>query len=78
MTLENYKIIKNSDDIVMTNQRVAFSSVLMIFFGQIKKRDKRTCFIMGLFNRKVNYRIKGLFRRIFIRILFSISKNLFF
>ncbi len=78
MTLENYKIIKNSDDIVMTNQRVAFSSVLMIFLGKLRKEINVHVFIMGLLNRKVNYRIKGLFRRIFIRILFSTSKNLFF
>ena len=36
-TFKNYKIIKNSDDIVMTNQRVAFSSILMIFLGKFKK-----------------------------------------
>ncbi len=77
-TFKNYKIIKNSDDIVMTNQRVAFSSILMIFLGKFKKEINVHIFIMGLLNRKVNYRIKRLFRKIFIRILFSTSKNLFF
>ena len=77
MTFENYKIIKNSDDIVMTNQRVLFKCFNDLF-GQIKKEINVHVFIMGLLNRKVNYRIKGLFRRIFIRILFSNPKICFF
>ncbi len=77
-TVKNYRIIKNSDDIVMTNQRVAFSSLLMIFLGKFRKKINVHIFVMGLLNKKVNYKIKQIFREMFIKILFSTSKSLFF
>ena len=77
-TFKNYKIIKNSDDIVMTNQRVAFSSLIMILLGKLSKEINVHIFVMGLLNKKVNYKIKKIFRRLFIKVLFSTSKNLFF
>ena len=77
-TLKNYKIIKNSDDIVMTNQRVAFSCLIMILMGKLRKEINVYIFVMGLLDKKVNYKIKEIFRRLFIKILFSTSKKLFF
>ena len=69
---------KNSDDIVMTNQRVAFSSLIMILIGKLRKEINVYIFVMGLLDKKVNYKIKEFFRRLFIKILFSTSKKLFF
>ena len=60
-TLKNYKIIKNSDDIVMTNQRVAFSSLIMILMGKLRKEINVYIFVMGLLDKKVNYKIKEIF-----------------
>ena len=77
-TMKNYRILKKSDDIVMTNQRVAFSSLLIIFVAKLRRKINVHIFVMGLLNKKVNYRIKKIFREMFIKILFSTSKNLFF
>ncbi len=74
-SVENNKIIKNSDLIICTNQRVGYSIIFKILFS---RKTISTVFIMGLYNQKVNNRIKKFFRNLFIYIFTSTFDKLIF
>jgi glycosyltransferase involved in cell wall biosynthesis len=74
----NYQILKNTDEILFTNQKTAFSMLPLLLFTKINNEINSHVFIMGLFGKNMNYRIKEFFRNIFIRILIISSKNLIF
>ncbi len=74
----NYKKIKNTNKFVLTNQRVAFSILPFFLITKIYKNIDSYVFVMGLLDKKVNYKIKSIIRNFFIKVLFSSSKNLIF
>ena len=75
---ENYQKLKKTDEIIFTNQKTAFSMLPMLIFIKLTKNIQSHVFIMGLFGKTMKYRIKHLFREIFIKILIRSSKNLIF
>jgi glycosyltransferase involved in cell wall biosynthesis len=75
---KNFKILRNTDDIVLTNQKTAFSILPMLLLVKTRKSLNSHVFIMGLFGKQMKYKIKYFFREIFIRILILSSKNLIF
>ena len=75
---ENYKVLKNTDELVLTNQKTAFSILPLLLLVKIRKNINSNVFIMGLFGKKMKYRIKSIFRDMFIYILILSSKKLIF
>tara|TARA_B100001996_G_scaffold381633_1_gene371458 strand:- start:1987 stop:3090 length:1104 start_codon:yes stop_codon:yes gene_type:complete len=75
---ENYKILKNTDELVLTNQKTAFSILPLLLIVKIRKKMNSNVFIMGLFGKKMKYKIKSIFRNLFIYILILSSKKLIF
>ena len=75
---KNYKIMKSSNNVIFTNQNTAFSALPLIIFSKLFHKVKSHIFIMGLFGKKMNYRIKDIFRNLFINLLIYFSKNLIF
>lgn len=75
---KNYKILRDSDDIIFTNQKTAFSMLPLLLFVKTRKNLNSHVFIMGLFGKEMKYKLKYFFREIFIKILISSSKNLVF
>ena len=73
---KNNKIIKNSDLLITTNQRVGFSVIFKIIKS---KKITSVVFIMGLYNQSVRNPIKKFFRNKFIYIFtFIFDKLIFF
>lgn len=66
MNLENYKIFRNSDVIVFSNQRVAISSLPLIKYLNFYKKNKKIVYVMGLFNVVHKNKLKNFLRRFFI------------
>ena len=60
---KNKKIIKTSDVIICTNQRVGYSIIFKILFS---KNITTVVFIMGLYNQKIKHPLKKFFRNFFI------------
>lgn len=74
----NFKIFRKSDLIVLTNQRIAFSSFPYLLINKFNKKSVIVVFIMGLYN--VNHRnyIKNFLRKLSINILIRlVDKHLF-
>ena len=77
-SVKNFKILFNSDEIIFTNQRVAFSSMPMLLLSSLLRKNKSTVFIMGLFVEQSKNSVRKFFRINFIKLLVKISNNLIF
>tara|TARA_B100000131_G_scaffold275339_1_gene277884 strand:- start:3174 stop:4280 length:1107 start_codon:yes stop_codon:yes gene_type:complete len=75
---KNYKKLKDTDEIIFTNQKTAFSMLPMLILVKIRKKINSHVFVMGLFGKTMKYKIKHLFREMFIKLLLISSKNLIF
>tara|TARA_Y100000996_G_scaffold202134_1_gene158469 strand:+ start:2683 stop:3774 length:1092 start_codon:yes stop_codon:yes gene_type:complete len=74
----NINLFLKTNVLILTNQRVGFSTLPLLMILKIIKRIKVNIFIMGLFDKKTNYRIKSFFRSIFIGVLIIFSNKLIF
>jgi len=75
---KNFKILKNSDLIVLTNQGLGFSALPLILINKLFKKQVSCVFVMGLYNVNTNKKIKLLFRKFFTFIfLKTIDKIIF-
>ena len=74
----NYKKLKNADEVILTNQKTAFSMLPLLVFINLRNKTNINIFIMGLFGKRMKYKIKEFFRDKFIKLLIKNSKNLIF
>jgi glycosyltransferase involved in cell wall biosynthesis len=75
---KNYKILRNSQNIIYTNQNTAFSAFPFLVATKLRRSIKSHIFIMGLFGKKMNYKVKDLFRNFFIKLFIYFSDNVIF
>ena len=78
INLENYKIFKNSDVIVFTNQRVAISTLPIVKYLNLYKNNKKIVYVMGLFNVVHKNKLKNFLRRFFIGVFVKNFDHLIF
>ena len=78
MTKDNFKTFLNTTSLFLTNQRVGFSMIFINLPLKIIKKTKINIFIMGLFNKRTNYKIKSIFRSMFIGLFVLSSTKLIF
>ena len=57
VNLKNLKILKDSDHIFFINESTAFSSMLMLIILKPFFQFKTHLFVMGLYSKKINYKI---------------------
>jgi len=74
----NYNKLKKADEVIFTNQKTAFSMLPLLVFVNFRNKTNINIFIMGLFGKKMNYKIKEFFRDKFIKLLIKKSKKLIF
>tara|TARA_B100001250_G_C19773070_1_gene778164 strand:+ start:587 stop:1678 length:1092 start_codon:yes stop_codon:yes gene_type:complete len=74
----NINLFLKTNILILTNQRVGFSTLPLVMILKIIRRIKVNIFIMGLFDKKTNYKIKNLFRSIFIGVLILFTNKLIF
>ena len=75
---KNFKSLLETKILILTNQRVGFSTLPLLLILKILKRIRVNVFIMGLFDKKTNYKIKDFFRSIFLGILILFTNKLIF
>ena len=76
---KNLKIFKQSDFVILSNDRVAFSSLPMIWLTKISNPNVSfSFFVMGLFSNFPKYQIQSLFRNILIKMMLERVDNIFF
>ena len=76
---KNLKIFKQSDFVILSNDRVAFSCLPMIWLTKISNPNVSfSFFVMGLFSNFPKYQIQSLFRNILIKMLLERVDNIFF
>jgi len=74
----NFKIFRKSDLIVLTNQRIAFSSFPYLLINKFNKKSVVVVFIMGLYNVTHKNFIKNFLRKLSINLLIRlVDKHLF-
>ena len=78
LSRKNYKIIKNSDLIMLSNQRMGFSTLPLLIINKVFKKQSSCVFVMGLYNVNTKKKIKLILRKFFIYIfLITIDKIIF-
>lgn len=76
---KNLKIFKQSDFVILSNDRVAFSSLPMIWLTKISNPNVSfSFFVMGLFSNFPKYQIQTIFRNILIKIMLKRVDKIFF
>ena len=75
---KNFKSLLETKILILTNQRVGFSTLPLLLILKTLKRIRVNVFIMGLFDKKTNYKIKDFFRSIFLGILILFTNKLIF
>ena len=74
----NFKIFRKSDLIVLTNQRIAFSSFPYILINKFNKKSVIVVFIMGLYDVSHKNYVKNFLRKLSINILIRlVDKHIF-
>ncbi len=78
ISFENIKTLRQSENIIFTNQRVAFSTMPVMLIMSIFKKRNITVFIMGLFVNQSRNILRKYFREKFIILLLKTSTNIIF
>ena len=77
VNLQNFKIIKNTEILIITNDRLGFSSLPFLIYLKIKKR-KVIMFVMGMIKIEYKYFFIKFFNTLFTKILIKLCSNLIF
>lgn len=78
LTSENFKILKNSKNIILTNESVACSLLPYLIYLRIFKKRNILIFVMGLYSKKLNYKkLKSLHYLVIKLIVYSANKVFF-
>ena len=75
---KNFNIFRKSNLIVLTNQRIAFSSFPYLIINNFKKKSEIAVFIMGLYNVTHKNLIKNFLRKLSINLLMKFVDKLLF
>ena len=80
VTNENKKIIRDSDYIILNNNRIGASITPLLLWNNLLKRKQAVslCFVLGLFSRKTKFKFLMIFHDFYIKlVLNNIDKFIF-
>ena len=76
---KNYKILSNSDHVILSTNRVATSTLpMMLIMKLLNKKVKFTFFVLGIYSSVPRFFILRLFQSLFYSLLFSLTDNIIF
>ncbi len=78
LTSENFKILKNSKNIILTNESVACSLLPYLIYLRIFKKRNILIFAMGLYSKKLNYKILKSLHYLVIKLIVYSANKVFF
>tara|TARA_Y100000389_G_scaffold202619_1_gene248435 strand:- start:566 stop:1678 length:1113 start_codon:yes stop_codon:yes gene_type:complete len=78
-SIKNFKIIYNSNQIIVSNDRLALSALPMFIIAKFfRKKIKISFFVMGLFVHKKRNFLQSFFHYILLKLLFKTTNNVIF
>tara|TARA_B110000003_G_scaffold274792_1_gene315637 strand:+ start:7525 stop:8631 length:1107 start_codon:yes stop_codon:yes gene_type:complete len=77
-TLENFKILRKSQQIIMVNESVACSALLMLPFLKLFTDANISVFVMGLYSKKLKYTFLKKIHLLTIKLVIKSIDNVFF
>ena len=77
-SVKNFRILKKSQQIIMVNESVACSALLMLPFLKLFTDVKISVFVMGLYSKKLKYPLFKKIHQLLIKILIRYIDNVFF
>ena len=77
INFENFKKIKNTEVLIITNDRLGYSSIPFLIYLKLKKR-KTVMFVMGMIKIEYKYSFVKFFNNIFTKLLIKLCSNLIF
>ena len=78
LTKENFKVLKNSKNIILVNESVACSLLPFLLYLRLFNKKNVLIFVMGLYSKKINYKILKPFHHLIIKLIESSSDTIFF
>ena len=75
---QNIKSIKETNNLVMVSESAGFASLLPLILFKRKHNVKTYMFVMGLYSKKINFKIFKIFHNAIISLLVSYLDNLYF
>ena len=76
---KNYKILSNSDHVILSTNRIATSTLpMMLVMKLLNKKVKFTFFVLGIYSSVPRFFILRLFQSFFYSLLLSLSDNIIF
>ncbi len=75
---KNLKSIKETDNLILISESAGFASLLPLIFFKKKYNIKTYMFVMGLYSKKINYKILKIFHNALISLLVSHLDKLYF
>lgn len=77
-TYKNFKILINSDKVVLTNDRIGLSTLPFLIFIKLIKKTETTVIVMGLLAKQTNTLKSHILQRLFLIIFFKTITNFMF
>ena len=76
---KNLKIFLNSDKIIFVNESTACSSIFLLLIGKLVfKKVETHMFVMGLYIKKLNYKLLKIFHNLIIKFLCLFIDKIYF
>ncbi len=77
-TVQNLKILRNSNYVILVNESVGCSSLLLLMALKIFSNINSSVFVMGLYSKKLNYEKLRYFHNLIIKFFVLFVDNVFF
>ena len=78
LTKENFKVLNNSKNIILVNESVACSLIPYLVYLKLFNKKNILIFVMGLYSKKINYKIFKPLHHLIIKLIELTSDNIFF
>ncbi len=78
LTKENFKVLKSSKNIILVNESVACSLLPFLVFLRLFNKKNVLIFVMGLYSKKINYKIFKPVHYLIIKLVEFTSDKIFF
>lgn len=75
---KNIQSIKETDNLILVTESAGFAALLPLIFLKRKYNIKTYMFVMGLYSKKINYKVLALLHNAFISLLIKYLDKLYF
>ena len=78
ISFKNFKILKNTKNIVLVNESVACSLMPILICLKVFSKKNINVFVMGLYSKDINYKFLKIFHNLYIKLVKACVSNILF